>query len=41
MISGMPEKILEHFLETMRMDIHHNDPGSKKKIMNWILKYGC
>uniref|UniRef100_A0A3Q3E937 Rap guanine nucleotide exchange factor 4b n=1 Tax=Labrus bergylta TaxID=56723 RepID=A0A3Q3E937_9LABR len=23
-ISGTPEKILEHFLETMRMDIHHN-----------------
>ncbi|XP_070829392.1 rap guanine nucleotide exchange factor 4-like isoform X2 [Chaetodon trifascialis] len=25
-ISGTPEKILEHFLETMRMDIHHNEP---------------
>ncbi|XP_031590580.2 rap guanine nucleotide exchange factor 4-like isoform X1 [Oreochromis aureus] len=25
-ISGTPEKILEHFLETMRMDIHHSDP---------------
>uniref|UniRef100_A0A8D3E7G9 Rap guanine nucleotide exchange factor 4-like n=1 Tax=Scophthalmus maximus TaxID=52904 RepID=A0A8D3E7G9_SCOMX len=25
-ISGTPEKILEHFLENMRMDIHHNDP---------------
>uniref|UniRef100_A0A671Z204 Rap guanine nucleotide exchange factor 4b n=1 Tax=Sparus aurata TaxID=8175 RepID=A0A671Z204_SPAAU len=23
-ISGTPEKILEHFLEAMRMDIHHN-----------------
>uniref|UniRef100_A0A3Q2YJN1 Rap guanine nucleotide exchange factor 4b n=1 Tax=Hippocampus comes TaxID=109280 RepID=A0A3Q2YJN1_HIPCM len=23
-ISGTPQKILEHFLETMRMDIHHN-----------------
>uniref|UniRef100_A0AAQ5X6L8 Rap guanine nucleotide exchange factor 4 n=1 Tax=Amphiprion ocellaris TaxID=80972 RepID=A0AAQ5X6L8_AMPOC len=23
-ISGTPEKILEHFLETMRMDIHHS-----------------
>lgn len=28
-ISGTPEKILEHFLETMRMDIHHSDPGSR------------
>uniref|UniRef100_A0A8D3DIG4 Rap guanine nucleotide exchange factor (GEF) 4 n=1 Tax=Scophthalmus maximus TaxID=52904 RepID=A0A8D3DIG4_SCOMX len=27
-ISGTPEKILEHFLENMRMDIHHNDPGT-------------
>uniref|UniRef100_A0A3B4ZPH5 Rap guanine nucleotide exchange factor 4-like n=1 Tax=Stegastes partitus TaxID=144197 RepID=A0A3B4ZPH5_9TELE len=27
-ISGTPEKILEHFLETMRMDIHHSEPGS-------------
>uniref|UniRef100_A0A3B3UEZ4 Rap guanine nucleotide exchange factor 4b n=1 Tax=Poecilia latipinna TaxID=48699 RepID=A0A3B3UEZ4_9TELE len=25
-ISGTPEKILEHFLETMRLDIHHNEP---------------
>uniref|UniRef100_A0A8C4NNV1 Rap guanine nucleotide exchange factor 4 n=1 Tax=Dicentrarchus labrax TaxID=13489 RepID=A0A8C4NNV1_DICLA len=25
-ISGTPEKILEHFLETMRMDIHHSEP---------------
>ncbi|XP_038126954.1 rap guanine nucleotide exchange factor 4-like isoform X1 [Cyprinodon tularosa] len=24
-ISGTPEKILEHFLETMRLDIHHNE----------------
>uniref|UniRef100_A0A8C6TKC2 Zgc:171558 n=1 Tax=Neogobius melanostomus TaxID=47308 RepID=A0A8C6TKC2_9GOBI len=24
-ISGTPEKILEHFLETMRMDIHHSE----------------
>lgn len=27
-ISGTPEKILEHFLETMRMDIHPSEPGS-------------
>uniref|UniRef100_A0A3Q4HYU6 Rap guanine nucleotide exchange factor 4 n=1 Tax=Neolamprologus brichardi TaxID=32507 RepID=A0A3Q4HYU6_NEOBR len=26
-ILGTPEKILEHFLETMRMDIHHSDPA--------------
>lgn len=26
-ISGTPEKILEHFLETMRLDIHHNEQG--------------
>uniref|UniRef100_A0A8C7ZT54 Rap guanine nucleotide exchange factor 4 n=1 Tax=Oryzias sinensis TaxID=183150 RepID=A0A8C7ZT54_9TELE len=26
-ISGTPEKILEHFLEAMRLDIHHNEPG--------------
>ncbi|XP_075339771.1 rap guanine nucleotide exchange factor 4-like isoform X1 [Odontesthes bonariensis] len=25
-ISGTPEKILEHFLETIRLDIHHNEP---------------
>ncbi|XP_058490010.1 rap guanine nucleotide exchange factor 4-like isoform X2 [Solea solea] len=25
-ISGTPEKVLEHFLETMRVDIHHNEP---------------
>ncbi|XP_075877229.1 rap guanine nucleotide exchange factor 4-like [Nelusetta ayraudi] len=25
-ISGTPEKILEHFLETMRMDIHPSEP---------------
>uniref|UniRef100_A0A671Z279 Rap guanine nucleotide exchange factor 4 n=1 Tax=Sparus aurata TaxID=8175 RepID=A0A671Z279_SPAAU len=25
-ISGTPEKILEHFLEAMRMDIHHSEP---------------
>uniref|UniRef100_A0A8C7ZV41 Rap guanine nucleotide exchange factor 4 n=1 Tax=Oryzias sinensis TaxID=183150 RepID=A0A8C7ZV41_9TELE len=25
-ISGTPEKILEHFLEAMRLDIHHNEP---------------
>ncbi|XP_071778197.1 rap guanine nucleotide exchange factor 4-like isoform X1 [Centroberyx gerrardi] len=25
-ISGTPEKILEHFLETMRMDTHHSEP---------------
>ncbi|PWA25340.1 hypothetical protein CCH79_00005163 [Gambusia affinis] len=30
-ISGTPEKILEHFLETMRLDIHHNEPGT------WLL----
>lgn len=28
-ISGTPEKILEHFLETMRMDIHPSEPGSR------------
>lgn len=28
-ISGTPEKILEHFLEAMRMDIHHGEPGSQ------------
>uniref|UniRef100_A0A4W5R828 Rap guanine nucleotide exchange factor 4b n=1 Tax=Hucho hucho TaxID=62062 RepID=A0A4W5R828_9TELE len=26
-LSGTPEKILYHFLETMRMDTHHSDPG--------------
>lgn len=30
-ISGTPEKILEHFLEAMRMDIHHSEPGEQKK----------
>uniref|UniRef100_A0A6Q2XSU6 Rap guanine nucleotide exchange factor 4 n=1 Tax=Esox lucius TaxID=8010 RepID=A0A6Q2XSU6_ESOLU len=25
-MSGTPEKILDHFLETMRMDTHHSDP---------------
>ncbi|XP_029561422.1 rap guanine nucleotide exchange factor 4-like isoform X3 [Salmo trutta] len=25
-LSGTPEKILDHFLETMRMDTHHSDP---------------
>ncbi|XP_036822986.1 rap guanine nucleotide exchange factor 4 isoform X4 [Oncorhynchus mykiss] len=25
-MSGTPEKILDHFLETMRMDTHHADP---------------
>uniref|UniRef100_A0A8C5GJD0 Rap guanine nucleotide exchange factor 4 n=1 Tax=Gouania willdenowi TaxID=441366 RepID=A0A8C5GJD0_GOUWI len=25
-ISGTPEKILQHFMETMRMDIHPNEP---------------
>uniref|UniRef100_A0A3P8W322 Rap guanine nucleotide exchange factor 4b n=1 Tax=Cynoglossus semilaevis TaxID=244447 RepID=A0A3P8W322_CYNSE len=25
-ISGTPEKILDHFLETMRVDIHHSEP---------------
>ncbi|XP_077470831.1 rap guanine nucleotide exchange factor 4-like isoform X2 [Stigmatopora argus] len=25
-ICGTPEKILEHFLETMRMDVHHSEP---------------
>uniref|UniRef100_A0A4W5RJD4 Rap guanine nucleotide exchange factor 4 n=1 Tax=Hucho hucho TaxID=62062 RepID=A0A4W5RJD4_9TELE len=25
-LSGTPEKILYHFLETMRMDTHHSDP---------------
>lgn len=34
-ISGTPEKILEHFLETMRMDIHHSEPGNQiKKYIN-------
>ena len=28
-ISGTPEKILEHFLETMRMDTHHSEPGTR------------
>ena len=27
-MSGTPEKILDHFLETMRMDTHHADPGT-------------
>lgn len=27
-ISGTPEKIIEHFLETMRMDIHPSEPGN-------------
>uniref|UniRef100_A0A8C7NWR8 Rap guanine nucleotide exchange factor 4 n=1 Tax=Oncorhynchus mykiss TaxID=8022 RepID=A0A8C7NWR8_ONCMY len=27
-LSGTPEKILDHFLETMRMDTHHSDPGA-------------
>ncbi|KAM3603665.1 uncharacterized protein V6R79_000283 [Siganus canaliculatus] len=26
-ISGTPEKILEHFLETMRMDVHPSEPA--------------
>ncbi|XP_055722502.1 rap guanine nucleotide exchange factor 4-like isoform X2 [Salvelinus fontinalis] len=26
-LSGTPEKILDHFLETMRMDTHHSDPN--------------
>lgn len=27
-ISGTPEKILEHFLESMRVDIHPSEPGT-------------
>lgn len=27
-ISGTPEKILEHFLESMRIDIHPSEPGT-------------
>ncbi|KTF95695.1 hypothetical protein cypCar_00010024, partial [Cyprinus carpio] len=27
-MSGSPEKILEHLLETMRLDIHFSDPGT-------------
>jgi len=27
-MSGTPEKILEHLLETMRLDIHFSDPGT-------------
>uniref|UniRef100_A0A8C8K4V6 Rap guanine nucleotide exchange factor 4 n=1 Tax=Oncorhynchus tshawytscha TaxID=74940 RepID=A0A8C8K4V6_ONCTS len=27
-LSGTPEKILDHLLETMRMDTHHSDPGA-------------
>uniref|UniRef100_A0A671Z206 Rap guanine nucleotide exchange factor 4b n=1 Tax=Sparus aurata TaxID=8175 RepID=A0A671Z206_SPAAU len=33
-ISGTPEKILEHFLEAMRMDIHHSEPGEQKRCIN-------
>lgn len=32
-ISGTPEKILEHFLETMRMDVHHSEPGNQRKLL--------
>uniref|UniRef100_A0A8C1YK08 Zgc:171558 n=1 Tax=Cyprinus carpio TaxID=7962 RepID=A0A8C1YK08_CYPCA len=28
-MSGSPEKILEHLLETMRLDIHFSDPGTR------------
>uniref|UniRef100_A0A8C8CI50 Rap guanine nucleotide exchange factor 4 n=1 Tax=Oncorhynchus tshawytscha TaxID=74940 RepID=A0A8C8CI50_ONCTS len=27
-LSGTPEKILDHLLETMRMDTHHSDPAT-------------
>ena len=32
-ISGTPEKILEHFLETMSMDTHHSEPGRESPEM--------
>uniref|UniRef100_A0A8D3BV80 Rap guanine nucleotide exchange factor (GEF) 4 n=1 Tax=Scophthalmus maximus TaxID=52904 RepID=A0A8D3BV80_SCOMX len=35
-ISGTPEKILEHFLENMRMDIHHNDPVDDFLLMQCV-----
>uniref|UniRef100_A0A8C7L5L7 Rap guanine nucleotide exchange factor 4 n=1 Tax=Oncorhynchus kisutch TaxID=8019 RepID=A0A8C7L5L7_ONCKI len=32
-LSGTPEKILDHFLETMRMDTHHSDPGANDFVL--------
>uniref|UniRef100_A0A8C2XJ64 Rap guanine nucleotide exchange factor 4b n=1 Tax=Cyclopterus lumpus TaxID=8103 RepID=A0A8C2XJ64_CYCLU len=37
-ISGTPEKILEHFLEAMRMDIHHNEPDPA--VDDFVLMHG-
>ncbi|KAK9539063.1 hypothetical protein VZT92_004195 [Zoarces viviparus] len=37
-ISGTPEKILEHFLEAMRMDIHHSEPDPA--VDDFILMHG-
>ncbi|XP_037643459.1 rap guanine nucleotide exchange factor 4-like isoform X1 [Sebastes umbrosus] len=37
-ISGTPEKILEHFLETMRMDIHHSEPDPA--VDDFVLMHG-
>uniref|UniRef100_A0A8C8CJD5 Rap guanine nucleotide exchange factor 4 n=1 Tax=Oncorhynchus tshawytscha TaxID=74940 RepID=A0A8C8CJD5_ONCTS len=32
-LSGTPEKILDHLLETMRMDTHHSDPGANDFVL--------
>ncbi|XP_068425525.1 rap guanine nucleotide exchange factor 4-like [Clinocottus analis] len=37
-ISGTPEKILEHFLEAMRMDIHHGEPDPA--VDDFVLMHG-
>ncbi|XP_054480979.1 rap guanine nucleotide exchange factor 4-like isoform X3 [Anoplopoma fimbria] len=37
-ISGTPEKILEHFLEAMRMDIHHSEPDPA--VDDFVLMHG-
>uniref|UniRef100_A0A8C1RD83 Rap guanine nucleotide exchange factor 4 n=1 Tax=Cyprinus carpio TaxID=7962 RepID=A0A8C1RD83_CYPCA len=36
-MSGSPEKILEHLLETMRLDIHFSDPGTHTVSMDMFL----
>uniref|UniRef100_A0A674D3H7 Rap guanine nucleotide exchange factor 4b n=1 Tax=Salmo trutta TaxID=8032 RepID=A0A674D3H7_SALTR len=40
-MSGTPEKILDHFLETMRMDTHHADPGTHTHTPNDFVLMHC
>uniref|UniRef100_H3D0J5 Rap guanine nucleotide exchange factor 4b n=1 Tax=Tetraodon nigroviridis TaxID=99883 RepID=H3D0J5_TETNG len=40
-ISGTPEKILEHFLESMRTDIHPSEPGTKNPAVDDFVLMHC